>query len=126
MGQAGAEDGRDSLVSAIASGNASLAFRYRFELVDQDSFDEDANASTLRLRLNYETGKWQGWSGFVEFDHVMEVLVDDFNSGAGTSGRTVPNTPLSQTRKAQTLTSCLSSMRRTMTGAPELADSASC
>lgn len=73
------------LSTAITSGKASLGLRYRYEFVDQDSLDENANASTLRLRLNYTTGKWQDWTGFVEFDQVLEVLLDDFNSGAGTS-----------------------------------------
>lgn len=80
-----AEGNRD-IATAITSGDADLAFRYRYEFVDQDSFGDDANASTLRVRLNYETGVWQAFSGFVEFDHVFEVLLNDFNSGAGTSG----------------------------------------
>ncbi|MGI9236970.1 MAG: alginate export family protein [Woeseiaceae bacterium] len=80
------EDTNTDLASAITSGDASLALRYRYEFVDQDAFAENANASTLRLRLNYETGSWRDWSGFIEFDQVMEVLVDDFNSGSGTSG----------------------------------------
>jgi len=81
------EDATD-LASAITSGKATAALRYRFEQVDQDSLtlnDETANASTLRLRLNYRTGQWSGWSAFAEFDHVFHVLVDDFDSGGGTS-----------------------------------------
>lgn len=74
------------IAAAITSGDASIALRYRYEYVDQDAFADKAGASTLRLRLNYKTGIWRNWSGFVEFDQVMEVLVDDFNSGAGTSG----------------------------------------
>ena len=75
-----------SLADAIANGSASLALRYRYELVDQDNFNDDANASTLRLRLNYQTAAYEGWSGLVEFDYVGEVLAKDFNSGSGTSG----------------------------------------
>jgi len=75
----------EDIGSAIAAGDANVDLRYRYEFVDQDTFAEDANASTLRLRLNYKTGAWRGWSGFAEFDQVMEVLVDDFNSGSGTS-----------------------------------------
>lgn len=74
------------LADAVTSGDVSLNLRYRYEFVDQDAVADDANASTLRLRLNYETGVWRHWSGLLEFDHVVEVLVDDFNSGAGTSG----------------------------------------
>lgn len=78
-----AED--DRLTAAIVSGNANFDLRYRYEFVDQGNIADDANASTLLMRLNYETADWNGWSGFVEFDQVVEVLLDDFNSGAGTS-----------------------------------------
>ncbi|MBT8079097.1 MAG: alginate export family protein [Gammaproteobacteria bacterium] len=78
-----------TLVDAITGGNAQLAFRYRYEHVSQDTSDDDANASTLRVRLNYETGAWQNWSGLAEFDYIGHLLVRDFNTGAGTSpGRT--------------------------------------
>ncbi|MFQ6005356.1 MAG: alginate export family protein [Woeseia sp.] len=78
-----------SLEQALTSGKAQVALRYRYEHVDQDNLLEDANASTLRIRLNYETGDWDGWSAFAEFDHIAEVFLNDFNSGAGTSpGRT--------------------------------------
>jgi len=79
------EEGATDVASAIASGKATVAGRYRYEHVDQDNALENANASTLRLRLNYRTGQWNGWSGFAEFDHVFHVLIDDFNSGGGTS-----------------------------------------
>ena len=79
------EEGAMDLGSAITSGKATISGRYRYEFVDQDNALKNANASTLRLRLNYRTSQWQGWSGFAEFDHVFHVLVDDFNSGAGTS-----------------------------------------
>jgi hypothetical protein len=79
------EEGATDLSSAITSGKATISGRYRYEFVDQDNALKNANASTLRLRLNYRTGQWKGWSGFAEFDHVFHVLVDDFNSGAGTS-----------------------------------------
>jgi len=71
--------------AAIAGGDAGVALRYRYEFVDQATFAEDAKASTLRVRLNYKTADWNDWSGFIEFDHIMEVLVNDFNSGSGTS-----------------------------------------
>lgn len=79
------EEGATDLASAITSGKATIAGRYRYEFVDQDNALKNANASTLRLRLNYRTGQWKGWSAFGEFDHVFHVLLDDFNSSAGTS-----------------------------------------
>jgi hypothetical protein len=81
-----AQESKDtSLAAAVTSGEAHLSFRYRFENVDQDGFSDDANASTVRLRLNYNTGSWQDWSGFVEFDYVSELLFKDFNSLGGSS-----------------------------------------
>ncbi len=79
-----AQDAAD-LGAALASGDADIGVRYRYEHVDQDGFAEDASASTARLRLSYRTGLWQGAQGFLEFDHVFHVLARDFDSGAGTS-----------------------------------------
>lgn len=79
------EQAATDLASAITSGKVTIGGRYRYEHVNQDNALDNANASTLRLRLNYRTGAWNGWSGFAEFDHVFHVLIDDFNSGEGTS-----------------------------------------
>jgi len=87
------EEGATDLGSAISSGKVTISGRYRYEHVADDDVPadplddptSDANASTLRLRLNYRTGQWNGWSAFAEFDHVFHVLLDDFNSGGGTS-----------------------------------------
>jgi len=73
-----------SLADALSSGKTGVNVRARYEHVDQDSFSEKADAVTARLRLNYRTGQWSGLSGFVEYDYVFHLL-DDFNSGAGTS-----------------------------------------
>ena len=78
-----------ALGDAVTSGKAHVALRYRYEHVDQDNLLKDANASTVRVRLNYLTANWRAWSAFGEFDHVAEVIVADYNSGGGTSpGRT--------------------------------------
>ena len=79
-----AADDNDTLASAMASGNAGVNVRARYEHVDQDSIPDKADALTVRLRLNYRTASWNNWSGFAEYDHVFHVL-RDFNSGAGTS-----------------------------------------
>lgn len=74
--------------SALTSGETSVAVRARYERVDQDVFAEDADALTTRLRLNYRSGSWKRLQAFAEFDYVFHLL-DDFNSGGGTSpGRT--------------------------------------
>jgi hypothetical protein len=82
---ASAQEEQGSLAAAVTSGKTHLDLRYRFEHVEQDNFVNDANASTLRFRLNYATGSWQGWSGFGEFDYIGELFFRDFNSGGGTS-----------------------------------------
>lgn len=74
----------DTLASAVKSGKVGVNVRGRYEHVDQDNVSEKADALTARLRLNYKTGAWNGWSGFAEYDHVFHLL-SDFNSGAGTS-----------------------------------------
>jgi Alginate export len=80
-----AQSQEQALGDAVSSGKAHVALRYRYEHVDQDNSLENADASTVRIRLNYLTGSWNGWSAFGEFDHVAEVIVNDYNSGAGTS-----------------------------------------
>ncbi len=73
-----------SLAEAVTSGKAGVNIRARYERVDQDTITEKADALTARLRLNYKTGSWNGWSAFAEYDHLFHLL-SDFNSGAGTS-----------------------------------------
>lgn len=69
----------DSLAEALRSGQAGLDFRARYEGVDQDGLPEDADAFTLRSRLNYQTGTLSGFSAFVEFDDVTALGEDDYN-----------------------------------------------
>lgn len=73
-----------SFEDALTSGNAGINVRARYEHVDQDNVSDKADAVTARLRLNYKTGEWKGWSFFGEYDYVFHLL-RDFNSGGGTS-----------------------------------------
>ncbi len=73
----------DSWSQSFSDGDVNLSFRYRFEHVDQDNFNRDANASTLRTRLNYKTATYNGFNFFIEADNVMEVFGDNYNAGAG-------------------------------------------
>lgn len=75
----------ESFAEMFSEGKAGVAFRYRFEWVDQDSFSQDARASTLRGRLNFKTGDWQGFGAFAEFDYVADVIWDDYDAGGGNS-----------------------------------------
>lgn len=65
-----------SFEEAVTQGSTSLSFRYRYEFVDQDGLSNDANASTLRTRLNYKTQQYQNATAFIEFDNNTEVLSD--------------------------------------------------
>ncbi len=73
------------LGDAIKNGDVKLNLRYRYETVNEDGFAEDANASTLRTRLIYSSGEYNGWKLFLEGENVTEIFSDNFNSGAGTS-----------------------------------------
>ena len=76
-----AQDGfSEGLQKAVSEGTAKLDFRYRFENVDDDAFRKDANASTLRSRLTFQSGSVGGFTGLLEFDNVTYVGSDDFNS----------------------------------------------
>jgi hypothetical protein len=78
----------DNFSAAMQQGNVGLSFRYRLEWVEQDGFDKDATASTLRGRLNYRSGAWGGLSAFAEFDYVAVVGADSYDAGGGnTPGR---------------------------------------
>jgi len=73
----------ETFTEMFTQGKAGVAFRYRFEYVDQDNLPETAEASTLRGRLNFKTADWKGFGAFAEFDYVTDVFWDDYNAGAG-------------------------------------------
>ena len=76
----------DGLQSMVTEGSASLDLRYRYEFVDQDSFDEDAKASTLRSRLTLKSGNFGGFTALIEFDDVTAIGPDDYNSTTNGKG----------------------------------------
>ena len=54
--------------------------RYRYENVDQDGIAKDANASTLRTKLGYKTGKLHDFSATLEFENVTYLGGEGFNN----------------------------------------------
>ena len=74
------------LSAAISEGKSSMNFRYRFEGVDQDGFNEDAAASTLRSRYTFVSGSTSGFSMGLETDYVSVIGPEDYNSTV--NGRT--------------------------------------
>lgn len=65
------------------AGEFGVDFRYRLEYVDQDAYQEDALASTLRTRVNFTSKTWNAFSLFVEGDYVANLGPDDYNESAG-------------------------------------------
>jgi len=73
-------------LTAIAATDAktSLDFNLRYESVDQDNALKDANALTLRTRLNYATATYDGFSAVIEFEDSRVIAgVDDYNNTNG-------------------------------------------
>lgn len=70
----------DDLAAAISGGKVSAQLRYRYELVDDESFTKDAQASTLRTRLGYATGNYHDFSAFLQFEDVTIVGNEHYNS----------------------------------------------
>jgi len=76
---AGAQDWGAEFADALTNGEFDLNFRYRYEYVDQDSFDKDANASTLRTRLVYKSADFKNFFLTLNMDDLRPVVADNFN-----------------------------------------------
>lgn len=63
----------DQLSAAVKGSTVDLNFRYRFEAVDDDAFNDDAWASTLRSRLTLTTQPLNGFSAVIEVDDVRDI-----------------------------------------------------
>lgn len=70
----------DPLLDALARGKPVIDLRARYETVEDASKTPDANATTLRARLGYETGSWNGLSLQVDFDQIWTVGGATYNS----------------------------------------------
>lgn len=70
----------DPITDAIANGTSSLDTRYRYENVGEDGFTDDARASTLRVRLGYETAEVANLKGYMDVEHVTSVGPENYNS----------------------------------------------
>ncbi|MFT6899012.1 MAG: hypothetical protein ACJA13_003443, partial [Paraglaciecola sp.] len=70
----------DALQKAVAQGQTSLAMRYRYEGVDQDGIEKDANASTLKTRLGWKSASLNGFFANIEVDNVSTIGNDNYNN----------------------------------------------
>jgi hypothetical protein len=68
-----------TIARAIENGTVKLNFRYRFEFVDEDGFEDDAYANTLRSRLTFAPQITDDWGVVLEFDDVRQVQSSKFN-----------------------------------------------
>jgi hypothetical protein len=75
-----------SITEMLRTGNTSLSFRYRFENVDQDGIDKEANASTLKTRLTYTSNIYNGFNVLAEFDNVTVIGSESYRTP--TNGKT--------------------------------------
>jgi len=66
-----------SITDAITTGKTKVDLRLRFETVEQDNALEDATALTLRSRIGYTTGSYEGLSATAEFEDVRVVGSQD-------------------------------------------------
>jgi len=66
-----------ALGTALTDGKLSANFNLRYEGVEQDNAAKDADAFTLRTRLNYTTGVFNGFSAAVELENST-AIVDDY------------------------------------------------
>ncbi len=72
----------ESLKEALTEGKVNFDLRYRYEVVEQSNFAEDARASTIRLRLGYTTGLYYGLFARFEFEHNEILGGEQFDSTA--------------------------------------------
>ncbi len=72
--------------SLFARTDLFASLRYRYELVDQDGFARNANASTLRTRLGLKTDLGRGLTFTVEGEDVLHLGPEHFNDTV--NGRT--------------------------------------
>jgi hypothetical protein len=74
----GAEDRTFS--EAWTQGSLLLSLRYRYEDVDDDPFEKDAHASTLRTVMGFKTQTWKGLGCLVSAENVASIGNDTYDN----------------------------------------------
>jgi len=74
-----AETLTEQLVSSVKGSTVNLGFRYRFEAVDDDAFEKEAWASTLRGRLTVAPKPINGFGVLLEVDDVFHIGAENYN-----------------------------------------------
>ncbi len=83
---AAADEDAATFGDAITRGKVLLNLRYRYENVDDDSFDDTGQASTLRFALGYATREWKGFSVTAEFQSVLDLGLENRHNDKGAGG----------------------------------------
>ena len=89
-----------TISDTIASGKFIFEVRSRYEFVDQKRtpvLKDNGESFTVRTRLGWETGDWNGVRGLVEFEDVRQVGPEHF--AVNVPGSTAP--PLNGAAKAR-------------------------
>jgi hypothetical protein len=69
----------------LAKGKFNLNARLRYEWVDQSTFEEEANAPTLRTRFGYTTAPLHGFQGMLEGENITVIGPDENYNAAGSN-----------------------------------------
>lgn len=77
--------GKD-ITAALSDSKVNVNFRARYEGVDQDGIEKNADALTLKSRITVKTGSYQNFSLGLEVDKV-HAFVDDYNVPGGSNGQ---------------------------------------
>jgi hypothetical protein len=80
---ASAESQELAFWDALSKGKFDFSARYRYEHVDDDAASKNANASTIRTSLGYNSGTYHGFALRILAQDVRDVFVDDFNDATG-------------------------------------------
>ncbi|WP_246051607.1 alginate export family protein [Panacagrimonas perspica] len=76
-----AADSAGQLGRNISGGKPNVELRVRSETVEQDSFDHDGEALTVRARVGYTTAKWNALDAQMEYEGARSIGSDEhYNS----------------------------------------------
>jgi len=72
----------DTLTEALTGGKVSANVQLRHESVEQNNALQDANATTVRARLGYETGNYKGFGAMLEAETLTALGNKSYDSKA--------------------------------------------
>jgi len=75
----------DAFTDALTGGKVKMDVRLRYEDVQDDSSAKDADLTTVRTRLGYQTGSVSGFDAYVEMENTTAIGDIDAKT-AGTNG----------------------------------------